>query len=185
MKRNDMNKDIAIWGVITSVSLVLLLLILNAEGFFDGNDEIIEQVLESSADELHPLAKDCLNHDTLEMHIHPKITIVINGSEIEIPGNIGISTAQCNGEQNMHVTHTHGNDGTIHVEMNEPGDVPLEVFFDVWGKHFNETGILDERVDAYHKIEMYVDGVKVNDFETHLLEDKQQILIEFGPIQGE
>lgn len=180
-----MNKDIAIWGTITSVSLVLLLLILKAEGFFEPEDEITEQVLPSSADELHPLAKECLNHDTLEMHIHPKITIVINGSEIEIPEKIGISTSQCNGVQNMHVTHTHGNDGTIHVEMNEPGDVPLEVFFDVWGKHFNETGVLDQRVDAYHKIEMYVDGSKVNTYEDHLLEDKQQILIEFGPIQGE
>ena len=53
-----MNKDIAIWGTVTSVSLVLLLLVLKAEGFFEPDDEIIEQVLPSSADELHPLAKD-------------------------------------------------------------------------------------------------------------------------------
>ena len=53
-----MNKDIAIWGTVTSVSLVLLLLILKAEGFFEPDDESIERVFPLVQTNYIPLRKN-------------------------------------------------------------------------------------------------------------------------------
>ena len=45
----------------------------------------------------------------------------------------------------MHMTHTHDNTGKLHVENYTIEEVPLEVFFDVWGMYFDETGIFNHR----------------------------------------
>ena len=172
-----MESEKTIWGLITAVCIVALIVILAQEGYFDSE----EKPMYSSADELHPLAEICLNHSGLVVHIHPFLSIEINGTNIGIPNSVGVDTATCSDEENMHVTHTHDSTGKIHVELNEEGDVPLAVLFDVWGKHFDSTGILDERVTDGYVLTMTVDGVVSTDFENHILEDGQNIIISFGP----
>ena len=63
-------------------------------------------------------------------------------------------------------------------------DVSGEAFFDVWGKHFDETGFDDYRVDADHEFLMFVttqdengneNRNQVTTFEDHVLEDNQKI----------
>ena len=105
------------------------------------------------------------------------MTIVIDGEEFEIPSNAGIDTDTC--PSAMHMTHTHDNTGKLHVENYTIEEVPLEVFFDVWGMHFDETGIFNHRggsftydgknfypnkremVAAYSEAEKYADILKV------------------------
>lgn len=108
------------------------------------------------------------------MHFHPYLTILIDGNEYSIPGNTGIDTDVCKGA--MHMTHTHDDSGKIHVESKQVEEVPLEVFFDVWGKHFDETGIMEYRDGT---IEMTVDGQISTDFQNHILEDGQNIVISY------
>ena len=174
-----MKTETTIWGLITASAIVAILVLLKQEGYFNSNDSN-DAMIFSSADELHPLAKICLNHEGLAVHIHPILTIEINGSAVEIPTSVGVNTATCSSEQNMHVTHTHDSTGTIHVELNEQADVPLAVFFDVWGKHFDSTGILDERIADGYVLTMTVDGVISDDFDNHILTDGQNIVISFG-----
>jgi hypothetical protein len=116
------------------------------------------------------------------IHIHPSLTIEINGTVVVIPTSVGVDTAACTANENMHVTHTHDSTGKIHVELNEQADVPLAVFFDVWGQHFDSTGILDERIADGYELTMTVDGMDSDDFENHILADEQNIVISFGPI---
>lgn len=144
------------------------------------NSETIEP-LPSTADEIHPFGQYCLDsHNSIGMHIHPNLTIIIDGEQFEIPENSGIYTDIC--PNAMHITHTHDNSGKLHVENYTKEDVPLEVFFDVWGKHFDETGIFEYRGGV---IEMTVNGTISQDYQNHILEDKQNIVIVYTSAQGE
>ena len=112
------------------------------------------------------------------MHIHPNLTIIIDGEQVEIPENAGIYTETC--PNAMHMTHTHDNSGKLHVENYTSEDV--EVFFDVWGKHFDETGIFDHRGGI---VERTVNGTISQDYQNLILEDKQNIVIVYTSTQGE
>ena len=129
------------WMVFTAVCLASLVGLLEYEGIINLIDDSESAApLSNTSEEMHPLGMECLDHDGLAMHFHPYLTILIDGNEYSIPGNTGIDTDVCKGA--MHMTHTHDDSGKIHVESKQVEEVPLEVFFDVWGKHFDETGIM-------------------------------------------
>ncbi|MCH2648171.1 MAG: hypothetical protein MKZ58_07430 [Candidatus Poseidoniaceae archaeon] len=133
-----------------------------------------ESPLFNSADEMHPLGEECLTTHDVAMHFHPYLTIIIDDVEYPIPEDTGIDTETCPGA--MHMTHTHDSTGKIHVEGHQVVDVPLEVFFDVWGKHFDETGIFEYRDGT---VEMTVDGIISNEYQNLLLADGQNIVIKY------
>lgn len=179
------------WGVFTIVCLVSLLGLMEYQGLINliADEDVKEveeqsetvQPLPSTADEMHPFGEYCLDsHNSIAMHIHPNLTIIIDGEQVEIPENAGIYTETC--PNAMHMTHTHDNSGKLHVENYTSEDVPLEVFFDVWGKHFDETGIFDHRGGI---IEMTVNGTISQDYQNLILEDKQNIVIVYTSTQGE
>jgi hypothetical protein len=174
------------WMVFTAVCLVSLVGLLEYEGVInmigESNAETLDEKeedtpvepLNSSADEMHPLGEICLGgHGDISMHFHPYLTILIDGDEYSISENTGIDTTTC--PEAMHMTHTHTPDGKIHVE-GPTEEVPLEVFFDVWGMHFDETGIFDNRDGS---IVMTVNGEVNSDYQNLLLEDGQNIVISY------
>jgi hypothetical protein len=180
-----------LWGVFTIVCLVSLLGLMEYQGLINliADEEVKEvegqsetaQPLASTADEMHPFGEYCLDsHNSIAMHIHPNLTIIIDGEQVEIPENAGIYTETC--PNAMHITHTHDNSGKLHVENYTSEEVPLEVFFDVWGKHFDETGIFDHRGGI---VEMTVNGTISQDYQNLILEDKQNIVIVYTSTQGE
>jgi hypothetical protein len=175
------------WMVFTAVCLVSLVGLLEYEGVInmigESNAEPLDEKeedtpvepLNSSADEMHPLGEICLgDHGNISMHFHPYLTILIDGDEYSISENTGIDTTTC--PEAMHMTHTHTPDGKIHVEGHTAEEVPLEVFFDVWGMHFDETGIFDNRDGS---IEMTVNGEVNSDYQNLLLADGQNIVISY------
>ncbi|MGY8729166.1 MAG: hypothetical protein ACKVKS_08105, partial [Candidatus Poseidoniales archaeon] len=72
-------------------------------------------------------------------------------------------------------------------EVNEAGDVPLGVFFDIWGYHFNETGIFDYRVNSTHEMVMHVHASgesatvenRVTSFDDYLLQNGEVIEVHY------
>lgn len=163
------------WMVFTAVCLASLVGLLEYEGIINLIDDSESAApLSNTSEEMHPLGMECLDHDGLAMHFHPYLTILIDGNEYSIPGNTGIDTDVCKGA--MHMTHTHDDSGKIHVESKQVEEVPLEVFFDVWGKHFDETGIMEYRDGT---IEMTVDGQISADYQNHILADGQNIVITY------
>ena len=173
-----------LWMVFTAVCLVSLVGLLEYEGVINmiGDSESNAEPLDdtpvepliSSADEMHPLGSECLTTHDVAMHFHPYLTIIIDGDEYSIPESTGIDTTTC--PEAMHMTHTHDTSGKIHVEGHTVEEVPLEVFFDVWGKHFDETGIFDNRDGS---IEMTVNGEVNTDYQNLLLADGQNIVITY------
>lgn len=74
----------------------------------------------------------CTTDMATKFHIHPNLELIRNGEPEPLQSDIGIR-AGC-----MNPLHTHGTDGTIHVESPEPRDFTLGDFFAVWGRPFPE-----------------------------------------------
>ena len=164
------------WMVFTAVCLASVVGLLEYEGVINLLDESesVEKPLTNTTDEMHPLGKECLTTHDVAMHFHPYLTILIDGEEYLIPKDSGIDTETC--PQAMHMTHTHDDTGKIHVEGHTVVDVPLEVFFDVWGKHFDETGIMEYRDGT---VEMTVNGEVNTEYQNLILADGQNIVISY------
>lgn len=74
-------------------------------------------------------------HQNLAMHIHPELTITVDGTPETIPANIGL-TQGCMAE-----VHTHDATGQIHIEsVTEGNTFTLLDFFTVWGTRIDREG---------------------------------------------
>lgn len=121
------------------------------------------------------------------IHWHPHLRIIIKGEEQFIPPNIGISIGNNMDNQisgmRMSPTHTHESDGTIHLENNKPWLKPetltLGYFFKVWGKNFNSSCIFEYCGNENRSLTMTINGEPNFEFEKYLMQDKDEIIIEY------
>jgi len=132
------------------------------------------------------LTGDIVSKDGI--HWHPKLTIYIKGQKQEVPANIGIGKQYSNSKwydsmMGMTDFHTHDNSGTLHWEvMDGPvtrDHVTLKAFFDVWGKPFSSTQILDAKNGTDGTVKMTVNGQPNTEFENYQVKDKDDIVIRF------
>ena len=183
-----MDRETTFWSVVTAVALAgLLLLLASDKGLFDtddqssseqepGQDESMtdepQTQLNSSADTPDPLAFECVQH----------------GEQQLIESAVGIQTDVCNGNEDyMHAIHTHDDAGRLHIELNDAGNISLGVFFDIWGYHFDETGIFDYRANSTHEMAMHVfasdetaaEENLVSSFDDYLLQDGEIIEVHY------
>ena len=129
------------------------------------------------------LASTCLTHGGLtRYHI---ISISKSMVNLSIPENTGVYLKTCNEEGRNACRPYAYVDGKLHLEM-QTNELFVGVFFDIWGQHFDETGIFDYRVNETHAMTMSVrdaDG-NISDVDTYdhfILLDGQDILINYGP----
>lgn len=108
-----------------------------------------------------------------EYHIHPELSIFVNGEEISVPNNLGVTSV------GMTAIHTHDEKSIIHVESPIKKDFTLGDFFAVWGKDFSSTQLLDKTVDGNSEIIVTVNGKKVDTYENTVLLDKDKIVIHY------
>jgi hypothetical protein len=107
-------------------------------------------------------------------HIHPRLTIVVDGQRRTIPANVGIQPAG-----NLPI-HTHTADGTLHIESTKYYKFRLRDFFTIWGQPFNKNVVLGRAADKAHPITMTVNGRPSRQFGNLPLSDGQQIVIRYG-----
>lgn len=121
------------------------------------------------------------------MHVH--LTIEIQGETQEIPSDIGIGQEYSESpyyDSGMQMTsiHTHDASGTIHWEiMGRPpkeGELQLGAFFDIWGKPFSETQILDYRNDEQNIVTMTVNDASNDDYATYQVSDGDEVVIRYA-----
>ncbi len=110
----------------------------------------------------------------LRLHIHPHLSIVIDGVNQTIPAGIGITPS------GNRLIHTHDESGTIHVESPWPARFYLKDFFYVWGERFDSSCIMDHCVDANHTLSVYVNGTRSALYGDVPLEDGEQISIVYS-----
>lgn len=119
--------------------------------------------------------QECTTDMATQYHVHAKLKIIADKKEVGVIPSIGIDNARnC-----MSALHTHKNDGTIHIESPVQKDFTLGDFFFKWNQPFSKNQILDNKVDAEHAIKMFVNGVGSQDFENLILNDKQEIVIDY------
>lgn len=110
---------------------------------------------------------DCLiqGHTRLAQHIHPSLTIIIDGETEIIPANIGI-VSTCMAE-----IHTHDATGIIHIESVVPDKkFRLAQFFSVWGKPIQREGYV---------LKTSVNDQPVDDPANIIFEDEARIVMEY------
>lgn len=201
-----MSRETTFWSVFTALALAALLaLYAQDQGFFETDSEQASPTESetspptvnasgnqaSTADSPDPLALECLDHSGLARHDHVTLKIFIDGNPYTIESAIGIQTDVCNGDENyMHTIHTHDDTGRLHVELNEAGNISLGVFFDIWGHHFDETGIFDYRSNSTHEMAMYIHAPnedateehRVVSFDDYLIQNGEVIEVHYRPI---
>lgn len=105
------------------------------------------------------------------LHWHPELTITIEGVQQEIPTNIGIGAVH-------NPIHTHDDSGQIHLEMQglvTKDDIRLGRFFQVWGKPFSATCVLDVCNGPDGTLRMLVNGSASTEFDAYIMQDKDKI----------
>lgn len=110
-------------------------------------------------------------------HIHSSLSIIIDGNEIAIPGDIGIQDSEC--PNGMRGVHTHNPDGTLHIETPGSMDAPVGAFFQIWGENFDETHILNKEANDANEVVMFVNGVQNDEYENYVMKDGDEIRIEY------
>lgn len=120
----------------------------------------------------------CLAHETLALHVHPYLRIVIEGRPVEIPAAIGIrgplfAQGLAVGGACFEPLHTHDNSGIIHIEGPDPNRLyTLGEFFAVWSAttptieiggqafsvNFSTTEILGHKAGGARGVRLLVDG---------------------------
>ena len=109
------------------------------------------------------------------IHWHPTLQIFVRGENVEIPAGIGLV-----GRHNS--MHTHDSDGVIHLEYERTvrnDDIRLRRFFDIWGKNFSETQILEFTNTGTERVRMSVNGIENTEYENYLMQHEDQIEIRF------
>jgi len=76
-------------------------------------------------------------------HVHTHLSIILNGEEITLPEEIGITPgpASTTGSRCFYEIHTHDLKGKVHVESAAPGVFTLGQFFGIWGMSLTNTDV--------------------------------------------
>jgi hypothetical protein len=114
---------------------------------------------------------------SVALHIHPHLEIVIDGRQVPVPANIGIEPSG----QTMAALHTHDDAGTIHVESPVVREYTLGEFFDVWGVRLTADCVGGYCARGGKLLAAFVDGNRFDgDPRSIKLADGQQILLAYG-----
>jgi|TARA_B100001996_G_scaffold335759_1_gene286633 hypothetical protein len=152
----DMNAESAALGVAGVMTAVFLVLLLAPSGNVPEAEE-------------WEITTVCLEgHDGLVTHTHVSLSIEIDGEQYPVGPNVGISDSTCQG---MRGIHTHDDSGTLHIETPSPMDAPLGAFFQIWGKEFSDSQVIDSMVDENTEIVMYVNGESSDQFGSYSMQD--------------
>ena len=108
-------------------------------------------------------------------HYHPHLSILIDGTEVPVPPNIGVDPAT----GAMSALHTHEGDGTIHIEADTEGEVfTLGQLFTQWGVKLTSRQIGGVRAEPGETVELTSNGTAVTGDPMSLrLEPDQQIVL--------
>lgn len=110
------------------------------------------------------------------LHNHVHLDIFINGENVPVPAQIGLSN------QAEVPTHTHDSTGIVHVEASDVSFKPtLGLFFDVWGVSFTEKNIGGYVTDEKQQLSAFVNGKKYKgDLRQMPFNQHDEIVIVFG-----
>jgi len=111
-----------------------------------------------------------LNGIVADHHYHLQLNITILDERIDIPMNIGFERDTEGKTIFLHPIHTYDNSGRIHVETSKNATAELGFFFDIWGKEFSNTQIMNYTSNEEYELSIFVNGAKVDTYYRTVLE---------------
>ncbi len=105
------------------------------------------------------------------MHLHAHLSIFVDGQQIAVPANIGISPS------GTRPVHTHDDTGRIHIESNVIRDFHLSDLFASWGQPFTKDQLLSYRVGPDRVLTMTVNGTPTDALGDWTFHDHDDIVL--------
>ncbi|HSX31116.1 MAG TPA: hypothetical protein VLE99_04320 [Candidatus Saccharimonadales bacterium] len=119
-----------------------------------------------------------LGEEGTATHTHTHLDVYIHGQKTAVPAEIGILS---NG---ISPVHTHDASGVIHVESPDANaSYTLGQFFNIWGVRFTGSSIGGYMADGTNMLDVYDNGVPVQDPTRLRLAAHHEIVITFGTAQ--
>ncbi len=144
--------------------------LLTTSGLWSANTEQL-------GNRLDQIGLPRLSAEGTALHIHQHLDIVIEGKQVPVPTNIGISQSPTF----ISDIHVHDDSSIIHVESPSVRDFYLGQFFDVWGVNFSATAIGGYTTTGDKQLAVYSNGAKVTGDPRQLkLTPHQEIVIVYG-----
>lgn len=104
-------------------------------------------------------------HQNLALHIHPTLQVFVQGEEVPVGANIGISPT-CMAE-----VHTHEANGVLHIESTNPNATyTITDFFAVLGEDLYREGFT---------LTATVNGTVIDAIETYALNDHDAVVLSY------
>jgi hypothetical protein len=97
-----------------------------------------------------------LGEEGSAVHIHAHLDIIVNGSAIQVPADIGVDDAR----QKISPLHSHDTTGVIHIESPTPTTFTLGQFFSEWQVSLAADHIGGLVADNSHHLKVYVNGTR-------------------------
>jgi hypothetical protein len=109
------------------------------------------------------------------MHIHANLAILVDGNQVPVPADIGISPTA---ESSM---HTHDTSGVVHMESAQQTTFSLGQFFDVWGVRLSPTCIGGACASGDVSLGAFLNGTKVSGNPQNIvLHDHDNVVLVLG-----
>jgi hypothetical protein len=133
-------------------------------------------------------ATEVVSVNTIRIHIHPQLSILIRGASETLPSNIGINrdlwrdhSLDRYGVNGRSPLLTTDNSGNIHVESNTVLDFTLHEFLAVWGESMDYSQVVGNTVQPGESACIFANGQSLSPSNDVVLVDHQKILLEIPP----
>jgi hypothetical protein len=127
----------------------------------------------------------CGGMEYATLHIHPHVSLIVNGKQMQIPQGIGFGLGSAQNPQGcLYWIHTHDASGIIHIEAPQieapvGGPYTLGMLFDIWGQPLGDSNIAGQK----GVVTAYVNGTKYDgDLRAIPLRAHSEITLEVGPV---
>jgi len=133
-------------------------------------------------------AAEVFSVNTIRMHIHPQLSILIRGASENVPAEIGIDSDLWRdrsldryGVNGLSPLLTRDGSGTIHVESNTVRDFTLHEFLSVWGESTDYSQVVGNPIQPGESACIFVNGQSMSPSSDVIFLDQQKILLEIPP----
>lgn len=130
-------------------------------------------------------AAEVVSTNTVRMHVHPQLAILIRGASELVPANIGINqdlwkdhSLAKYGVSGRSPLLTKDNSGVIHVESNTVRDFTLREFLAVWGESIDDSQVVGNSVQPGESSCILSDGQVMPPTADIVFADQQRIVLE-------
>jgi hypothetical protein len=131
---------------------------------------------------------EVISVNTIAMHIHPQLSILIRGGSETLPANVGINrdlwrdhSLDRYGVNGLSPLLTRDSSGSIHVESNTVRDFTLHEFLAVWGEPIDYTQVAGNPVQPGESACIYVNGQSIPLSSDIVFVEQQKIILEIPP----